>query len=52
LSIVDEAGKRRIVPGIVDVWIGGGQPVTRSGLPKTSGVATKFNIAGEATLPD
>jgi beta-glucosidase len=52
LSIVDEAGKRRIVPGVVDVWIGGGQPETRSGLPKTAGAATKFAIVGEATLPD
>jgi len=52
LSIVDEAGKRRIVPGNVEVWIGGGQPVTRSGLPKTSGVATRFSIVGEAALPD
>ena len=52
LSIVDEAGKRRIVPGVVDVWIGGGQPELRSALPKTAGVATKFTIVGEATLPD
>jgi beta-glucosidase len=52
LSIVDEAGKRRIVPGSVDVWIGGGQPVVRSGLPKTAGAETKFTITSEATLPD
>lgn len=52
LSIVDEAGKRRIVPGVVDVWIGGGQPETRSGLPKSAGVATKFTIVGEAVMAD
>ncbi len=52
LSTVDNAGKRRIVPGVVDVWIGGGQPASRAGLPKTAGVATKFRITGEATLPD
>ena len=52
LSIVDEAGKRRIVPGVVDVWIGGGQPETRSALPKTAGAETKFKIVGDATLPD
>jgi len=52
LSIVDEGGKRRIVPGQVDVWIGGGQPVTREGLAKTAGIATKFTITGELTLPD
>ena len=52
LSVVDEAGKRRIVPGAVKVWIGGGQPVSRPGLPKTPGVETQFEITSEATLPD
>jgi beta-glucosidase len=52
LSIVDPDGKRRIVPGRVDVWLGGGQPVTRMGLLKTTGTATQFTITGEATLPD
>jgi beta-glucosidase len=52
LSIVDENGKRRVVPGTVDVWIGGGQPEIRAGLPNTSGASTKFTITGEATLPD
>lgn len=52
LSIVDEAGKRRIVPGAVDVWIGGGQPVSRAGLAQPSGVAAQFNITSGATLPD
>ncbi len=52
LSLVDEAGKHRILPGKVDVWIGGGQPVTRSGLPLPAGGLTQFTIADEATLPD
>ncbi len=52
LSVVDEAGKRRIVPGDVNVWIGGGQPVARTGLPKPAGAETKFTITGEAVLPD
>jgi beta-glucosidase len=52
LSVVDEAGKRRIIPGKVDVWIGGGQPVSRAGLSKSAGVQTQFTISGEATLPD
>ncbi len=52
LSIVDEAGKHRIVPGKVEVWIGGGQPVSRAGLPKPAGIQTQFTISGEATLPD
>ncbi|HMK31176.1 MAG TPA: glycoside hydrolase family 3 C-terminal domain-containing protein [Terriglobales bacterium] len=52
LSIVDEAGKRRIVPGEVQVWMGGGQPLVRAGLPRPSGAKTKFTIVGEAALPD
>ncbi len=52
LSIVDEAGAHRIVPGKVDVWVGGGQPLTRSGLPKTAGAETQFTITSEAKLPD
>jgi len=52
LSVVDADGKRRIIPGNVDVWIGGGQPVVRSGLPKTAGAETKFAITSDATLPD
>jgi beta-glucosidase len=52
LSIVDEAGKHRIVPGNVEAWIGGGQPVATSGLAKPAGAATHFTITSEATLPD
>lgn len=52
LSIVDGAGKTRIVPGTVNVWIGGGQPVARAALPKTAGIQTQFAITGSATLPD
>ena len=52
LSTVDGAGAHRIMPGKVQVWLGGGQSVVRSGLPKTAGVATEFSITSEATLPD
>ncbi len=52
LSVVDEAGKHRILPGKVEVWIGGGQPVGRAGLPKVAGVRSQFTIVHEATLPD
>jgi beta-glucosidase len=52
LSIVDEAGKHRIVPGKVDVWIGGGQPLTRSGIPQAAGARTQFTITQEKTLPE
>ena len=52
LSIVDEAGVRRIVPGTVDVWIGGGQPIAGPGQPPTKGVRTSFEITSGATLED
>jgi beta-glucosidase len=52
LSIVDEAGKTRIIPGNVTMWIGGGQPAGRAALPKTAGIQTQFAITGDATLPD
>ena len=52
LSIVDATGTRRVVPGNVKVWIGGGQPVSRTGLPKSAGVGTQFAITGESVLPE
>jgi beta-glucosidase len=52
LSIVDESGIRRVVPGAVDVWIGGGQPVAGPGQPQTKGVRTTFTITSGATLDD
>ncbi|HTU36290.1 MAG TPA: glycoside hydrolase family 3 C-terminal domain-containing protein [Candidatus Acidoferrum sp.] len=52
LSTVDPNGTRRITPGKVEVWIGGGQPVTPPGLPKTAGAATQFTITSSAVLPD
>jgi len=52
LGIVDESGKHRVVPGQVDVWVGGGQPVSRTGLPAPAGVKTQFSITQAAVLPD
>ncbi|HEY4660064.1 MAG TPA: glycoside hydrolase family 3 C-terminal domain-containing protein, partial [Terriglobales bacterium] len=52
LSFVDEAGARRIAPGTVQVWAGGGQPVGRQGLPKSAGVSGSFKISKAATLPN
>ena len=49
LSTVDESGKRLIVPGKVQVWIGGGQP---NGRNKAAGIATEFSLDTAATLPD
>ena len=52
LSIVDEGGKHRIIPGQVAVWLGGGQPVSRPGLTQPPGVKAQFAITSTATLPD
>jgi beta-glucosidase len=52
LSIVDETGRRKIVPGAVQVWIGGGQPIAREGLVNPPGAQTEFAITNNATLPD
>jgi beta-glucosidase len=49
LSIVDESGERRIVPGNVQVWIGGGQPTGRT---KSAGIAAELLLDTAATLPD
>lgn len=37
LSTVNEEGQRTLVPGTVTLWIGGGQPVQRTGLQAASG---------------
>jgi beta-glucosidase len=52
LSTVDESGKHRIVAGPVQIWVGGGQPAVRSGVPKSPGTSAQFSITSEATLPD
>ncbi len=52
LSVVDDGGKHRIIPGQVAVWVGGGQPVSRPGLSLPQGVKTQFAITSNATLPD
>jgi beta-glucosidase len=52
LSIVDDSGKHRIIPGQVAVWVGGGQPVSRASLSPPQGVKTQFAITSSATLPD
>ena len=50
LSVVDPDGVRRIVPGDVQVWVGGGQPGTHNGMA-TAGVSGSLKITGEAVLP-
>jgi beta-glucosidase len=52
MSIVGEDGVRRIPPGPVKLWIGGGQPVSREGLEPAAGLAASLEVTGSATLPD
>jgi beta-glucosidase len=51
LSLVDEKGNRAIRPGKVDLWIGGGQPVSRPGLAQLAGIATSFTVTENKSLP-
>lgn len=49
LSTVDDMGKRAVVPGKADIWIGGGQPDARPGLPITAGSRASVQIhSGQA----
>jgi beta-glucosidase len=50
LSSVDVDGVRRITPGIVDLWMGGGQPDRRKGLPPVAGIQVTFDVTSSATL--
>jgi beta-glucosidase len=50
LSSVDVDGVRRITPGIVDLWMGGGQPDRREGLPPVAGIQVSFEVTSSATL--
>jgi beta-glucosidase len=53
VSAVDAAGMRKVSPGDVAVWIGGGQPPhIRAGLTEPSGVTTSFHLANAMVLPD
>ena len=47
LSLVDSAGKRRVVPGPVDIWVGGGQPGGRA-----LGAQVQVTVTGSADLPE
>jgi beta-glucosidase len=52
LSLVDESGKRHVLPGQIDVWIGGGQPIAGRGQSPPPGAKTQFHITTQANLPD
>ncbi|MFD1950345.1 glycoside hydrolase family 3 C-terminal domain-containing protein [Sphingomonas arantia] len=51
LSLVDAKGVRRLTPGTVKLWVGGGQPGGRAGLPAVAGVASELKVDGQAVLP-
>jgi beta-glucosidase len=51
LSVVAADGTRRVGPGQVEVWIGGGQPVARPGLAQAAGARLGFAVTGSAVLP-
>jgi len=46
LSVVGADGVRRVAPGKVQLWVGGGQPIG-----KTAGMGVELNVTGSATLP-
>ncbi|HWY69031.1 MAG TPA: glycoside hydrolase family 3 C-terminal domain-containing protein [Terriglobales bacterium] len=52
LSVVDQNGKRRILPGKVTAWVGGGRPLEAKNRTAAAGARTEFTITSEATLPD
>ncbi|ESQ91258.1 glucan 1,4-alpha-glucosidase [Asticcacaulis sp. AC460] len=52
LSVVDEQGGRKVEAGQVDLWIGGGQPVSREGLKSAPGVKASFQVTGSAVVSD
>ncbi len=52
LSVVDAQGKRAVVPGTVQFWVGGGQPIAREGLLKPAGVDGSFQLTTEKALAD
>jgi beta-glucosidase len=52
VSVVDASGARKIVPGEVEVWVGGGQPSSPGGLTQPPGANTSFHLDNASALPD
>ena len=50
LSTVDAQGVRAVHPGKVDLWVGGGQPVSRPGLKAAPGASASFSLPGSVGL--
>jgi beta-glucosidase len=51
LSVVDVAGQRKIVPGKIEVWVGGGQPSSRPAAA-SPGARTAFELTDGAMLAE
>lgn len=51
LGVVGADGQRTVEAGPATIWIGGGQPVARDGLPVTAGTELKLQITGRKALP-
>jgi len=51
LIIVTPDGTRKLIPGELNVWVGEGQPMTRTGLSKAAGIAGTVAIRADTTLP-
>ena len=50
MSIVDPAGRRRVAPGVVDLWVGGGQPPAAGAGKAAPGAVARLTIAGTRAL--
>jgi beta-glucosidase len=50
MSTVATDGSRSVQPGPVKLWIGGGQPLARTGLAKPAGVEARFEVSGSKGL--
>ena len=51
LSTVDDSGNRAVEPGLVNIWVGGGQPVGSTGRPAPSGIELQTTVTGRQELP-
>ncbi|MFT4089141.1 MAG: glycoside hydrolase family 3 C-terminal domain-containing protein [Asticcacaulis sp.] len=50
LSMVDADGKRHVRAGKVNIWVGGGQPVSRSGLKAPAGAGVVLEVNGSTEI--
>ncbi len=50
MSHVDTAGRRAVVPGPIDLWVGGGQPATEAQRPRVPGGMVRLTVTGSKRL--